>query len=48
MSEIDFAQQRHAGSTFVDVDLVEEEMEGLEFDKCEFRSVRGLKRDRLA
>jgi fluoroquinolone resistance protein len=40
MPEIDLAQPRHAESTFVDVDLVEEEMEGLEFDKCEFRSVR--------
>ena len=40
MSEIDFAQQRHADATFIDLDLVEEEMEGLEFDKCEFRSVR--------
>src|SRR6201996_7207605 len=33
-------QARHAGDTFIDLDLVEEEMEGLEFDKCEFRSVR--------
>ena len=40
MAEIDFAQPRHADATFIDVDLVEETMEGLEFSKCEFRSVR--------